>query len=199
MNRSGKSLKTFKIVVLVAVLQLVLIALTVAFISFTRHELRKKYEHPPIVSIDNWKRFTSEEGNFSVFFPSTPKTTSVISDLPTTNVEIHLFYVNANKQNAFAVGYSDNPMFAKMANLSDPQNFLKMSQFLTISNCQGKVVYERDEEFRDYTAREFEYAAGGKANYSVRMKYVLAGERFYEMYVVFLTTAPCPQEQLAFF
>ena len=115
------------------------------------------------------------------------------------SVEERIFYVNPNVQNAFAVGYSDSPIFSRMGKLPDPQEFLKKSQSLVVSEAKGKVVFEQESKFGDYPAREFEYAAGGKANYSARVKYILVGPRVYSIYVVFLTTSPYPEERAIFF
>jgi len=117
----------------------------------------------------------------------------------TIKVQTRAFYVNPNIQNAFAVGYSDSPIFFKMAKLPDPQEFLKKSESLAVLEAKGKVVFEQESKFQDFPAREFEYATGGKANYSVRVKYILVGERVYEIYVVFLTTNPYPEERTVFF
>lgn len=171
------------------------------------HAWRKKHQiwHPPIAPASSWKRFESNEGKFSVRFPGVPETTNILSsfsraeDNLTIKVQTQIFYVNPNIQNAFVAGYSDSPIFFKMAKLPDPQEFLKKSESLVVSEAKGKVVFEQESKFQDFPAREFEYAAGGKANYSVRLKYILVGGRVYEIYVVFLTTNPYPEERIIFF
>ena len=60
-------------------------------------------------------------------------------------------------------------------------------------------LFEQESKFESFPAREFEFAAGGKANFSARMKYILVGERVYEIYVVFLTANPYPEERKIFF
>jgi hypothetical protein len=193
-------LKPFKIIALIIVAQVVFVVLTVLFIVVLRYELRRTptFAHPPIAPTSSWKRFSSVEGRFSVFFPGTPESTNILTD-ETTNSALHLFYVDPSAQNCFAIGYSDSAVFSKMAALPDPQAFLKKSEALSVANSQGKVTYEQESKFRDYPAREFEYVAGGKANYSTRMKLILVGDRVYEIYVIFLTQNPYPQERMAFF
>jgi hypothetical protein len=193
-------LKPFKIIALIIAAQVVFVVLTVLFIVVLRYELRRtpRFAHPPIAPTSSWKRFSSVEGRFSVFFPGTPESTNIFTD-ETTNSELHLFYVDPNVQNYFAIGYSDSAVFSKMAALPDPQAVLKKSEASSVANSQGKVTYEQESKFRGYPAREFEYVAGGKANYSTRMKLILAGGRFYEIYVIFLTQNPYPQERMAFF
>ena len=112
---------------------------------------------------------------------------------------MHLFYVNPNIQNSFAVGYSDSPKYARATRSSNPEVFLETSQFLMVSNLQGRVVYQQASTFEGFPAREFECVAGGKANYSTRVKYILAGQRIYQIYIVFLTVDPYPQERSIFF
>ena len=181
--------------------------LVFVFLPILGHTWRKRHEiwHPPVVAASGWKRFNSNEGKFSVRFPGTPETTNIMStfsqsenELP-IEVRTPIFYVNPNIQNAFVVGYSDNPVFSQMAKLPDPQEFLKKCEFLAVSKAEGKVVFEQGSKFQNFPSREFEYVAGGKANYSARVKYILVGERVYSMYVVFLTTNPYPDERKIFF
>ena len=177
------------------------VVLTAFFVLLLRHELRRtpRFVHPPIAPTTSWKRFSSDKGHFSIVYPGVPETTNILADSGTTNIEMHLFYVNPNPQNSFCAGYSDSPMFAMAAKISDPQEFLEKSQSLMVSNVRGKVVYQRASTFNDFPAREFECVAGGKANYSTRVKYILAGQRIYQIYVVFLTADPYPRECATFF
>ncbi len=167
---------------------------------FTRRWYRNhSLKYAPPVPANSWKVFSSDEGKFSVLFPGLPKTTNILSSFSTENVESHVFYVNANVQNSFAVSYEDSPVFAKMAKLQNPQQFLEKAQAITVLNEFGKVVYQREMEFGDYPVREFEYAAGGKANYSARIREILVGERIYQIYVVFLTANPHTEDRDIFF
>jgi hypothetical protein len=50
-----------------------------------------------------------------------------------------------------------------------------------------------------FDARELEFAKGGKANYSGRVRFILVGHRIYTLVTVFLTANPHPQERAAFF
>lgn len=115
-----------------------------------------------------------------------------------TNILGHLFYVNYNIQNTFAVVYEDSPLFEGPAITNNPQNFLKKTQSL-IAVSPGQIVFERETNFNGYPAREFEYAAGGKANYSIRDRMILVRQRVYSIYVVFLTVKPYPADNAVFF
>jgi hypothetical protein len=160
---------------------------------------------PLISTAASWKPFKSDVGRFSAFFPGIPETTNISFTFPATNgdetiaIEGPVFYVNPNIQNSFAVLFYDNAVFSKMSKLPDPQAFLKQTQSLMVSEHKGKIAFEQELQLQNFPAREFEYAAGGKANYSVRMKLILAGKRVYEIYVVFLTTSPYPEERTTFF
>jgi hypothetical protein len=168
--------------------------------------VKKHPRLPPLIpTAASWKQFKSDTGGFSAFFPGTPETTNISFTFPTTNgdqaitIEGPVFYVNPNIQNSFAVLFYDNAVFSKMSKSPDPKKFLKQTQSLMVSEHKGKIVFEQELQFQNFPAREFEYAAGGKANYSVRMKLILAGERVYQVYVVFLTTNPYPEERTTFF
>ncbi len=190
--------KKLKGVLLVGISLVVLIFISLPILG---HAWRKKNDvwHPVIAPASSWKRFTSAEGGFSVLFPGIPENTNILSDVSSPNVEQHAFYVNANIQNGFTVTYCDSPIFEKMAKLSSPQVFLEKAQSLMVSREKGKVVFQQETKFQDYPAREFEYVAGGKANYSTRAKFILVGHRVYQIYVVFLTANPYPEERAIFF
>ena len=57
-------------------------------------------------------------------------------------------------------------------------------------NGSGKIVFQQEIKLEDYPGREFEFAAGGKANYSGRIRVFLVGRRLYVLTVVFLTANP---------
>ncbi len=154
------------------------------------------------------RNFRLLKGNFLFGFPvnqnkqiSASNFSRAVDETTFQRVEIEtrLSYVNPNIQNSFAVGYCDSPLVSKAATSSDPQIFLKASQALAVEGTMGKIVFEQESKFAGCPVREFEYAAGGKANYSVRIKYILVGERIYLIYVVFLTANPYPEDRTFFF
>jgi hypothetical protein len=150
--------------------------------------------------VQKWKNFSSADGRFSILFPGVPEMTNMFIDVDdqiATNVPNHIFYVNFNIQNSFAVAYEDSPLFVAPAITNDPQEFLKKTQSLMVQ-APGRILFERETNFDGYPSREFEYAAGGKANYSVRDKIILVKERVYSVYVIFLTAKPYPADDAVF-
>lgn len=112
---------------------------------------------------------------------------------------MHVFYVNANMENTFAIGYGDNPIFERAVIAQDPEGFFNKAESILASNEMARIVFQQEMKFGNCPAREFEYAAGGKANYSVRVKWILDKGRIYQIYVVFLTANPHSLDQQTFF
>jgi tetrahydromethanopterin S-methyltransferase subunit B len=68
-----------------------------------------------------------------------------------------------------------------------------------VAEANGNILSEQKTTFGDYPAREFEYKAGGKANYSAKVKYVMIGQRVYSLMAVFMTGNPYPEDRTTFF
>lgn len=194
---------------ILASIGIVFLIVFVVIPPFTRRWYRNHLiRYAPPVPVSSWKKFLSLEGNFSVWFPGNPEQTNILSNfaravdeksIETVETETRIFYVNPNIQNSFVVGYCDSPLFSKATESSDPQTFLERSEALQVAGAMGKVTFEQKSKFEGNPTREFEYVAGGKANYSVREKYILVGQRIYMIYVVFLTANPHPEDRANFF
>jgi hypothetical protein len=191
----------FKTVKIFALVLISLILLVLFLRPVIRHEAVKNHwiKIPSIIPAQNWERFSSVDGKFSALFPGIPESTNMFLKFSTINMEMRVFYVNANIENSFCVGYGDSPIFTNKEIAENPQAFLKKSQGIIISNEMARVVFQQEAVFGNYPAREFEYAAGGKANYSVRVKWILVGSRIYQIYVVFLTANPHTADRDVFF
>lgn len=193
-------------VILVAVLTLILFSVQTLSLTFllnkwmknvyTQNEIKKQYT---FLDAENWKKFSSSNGKFSILFPANPATTNLIIHVSTASAEAHVYYVNANVQNTFAIAYVDNTNIADWTAGTNGEYYLQKIQSSAISQQPAKVVYQQESTFEGYPAREFEYAAGGKANYSVRYKMILVHQRLYYLYVVFLTANPYPRLRTIFF
>lgn len=190
--------KRLKVVLLTII---VLAVFVFIFPPLLGHSWRKKQKasHPPIIAVSDWKQFTSVEGSFSVRFPGVPEKTNMTKEMLATNVEVKLFYVNPNIQNSFTVGFADSSLFEQVAKSSSAVKFLNKNQEAVVSKVKGKVVFEQESESEGFPAREFEYVAGGKANYSTRVKYILADTRIYMVCIVFRTGNSYPEEREIFF
>jgi hypothetical protein len=68
-----------------------------------------------------------------------------------------------------------------------------------VAEANGKILSQQETTFGNYPAREFEYKAGGKANYSVKVKYVMVGPRVYSLMAVYMTGSPDPEDRTTFF
>jgi len=155
------------------------------------------YAPPALVS--NWKKFTSDEGKFSVWFPGTPVQTNQFVTNAIVTAEEHLFYVNPDIQDSYAVVYYDNEKFDDAIKNGKAQKVLKTSESLLVNEVEGKVLFEHETTFENFPSREFGYKAGGKANYSLRVKYIMVGRRVYSVIAVFHAGNPYPEDRETFF
>jgi hypothetical protein len=167
---------------------------------FTRKWYRNHLtKYAPPVPTSKWKKFSSSEGKFSIWFPGTPVETNQFITNSIMAVEEHLFYVSADIQDAYAVTYYDNHKFEEFIKNGRAQEFLDKSESIVVAEVKGNILSEQKTTFRGYPAREFEYKAGGKANYSVKVKYVMIGQRVYSLMAVFMTGSPYPEDRTTFF
>jgi hypothetical protein len=146
----------------------------------------------PATPLDGWQKFSSAEGRFSVLLPGPPKEKQEIVQGKTGQVELHAFAAEKDIQNGYGVAYYDVPK------ISDPQLFLGKLEALLVGP-EAKVVFFKRLQIGNYPATEFEFVAGGKANYSVRARIILVDQRAYALTVTFLTSEPHPDERNAFF
>ena len=151
--------------------------------------------HPSEIPPSNWKKFSSDEGKFSVLFPGTPEEKVEPVSGSFGNAEIHYFAVWADKQTLYGINYSDSSKYLKV----NPQELFKKTQNLTVENQKGTIVFEQETTVDGFPAKEFEFIAGGKANSSFRIREILVGQRVYEVITVFLTTNPHPVNRDIFF
>jgi hypothetical protein len=167
---------------------------------FTRKWYRNRLlNYAPPIPIDSWKKFSSSEGKFSIWFPGTPVETNQIAVNVFGSAEEHIFYVNTDIQDGYFIGYCDSEKFGEAIKSGSDQNFLESAESVVITEANGKVSFEQETTFENCPAREFEYKAGGKANYSVRVKYVMAGRRVYSISAIFLNGNPYLENRTTFF
>jgi len=140
--------------------------------------------------MSKWKSFSSAEGKFSVWFPGVPDVTNVILTVSNVDFSEPCYFVWADAQTEYAVNYGDYP---KGLEKLKPEQQFDICQS-GVAGKVGKIVYQKDLKFGDYPARDFEFVAGGKANYSGRIRLILTGERLYQIVVIFLTGNPHPTD-----
>ncbi len=187
----------------IKILAFVGVALLIVFVvipPFTRKWYRNHLtKYAPPAPTSKWKKFSSTEGKFSIWFPGTPVETNQFITNSIMAAEEHLFYVNADIQDAYIITYCDNHKFEEFIKNGRAQGFLEKSESIVVAEANGNILSERETTFGSYPAREFEYKAGGKANYSVKVKYVMIGPRVYSLMAVFMTGSPYPEDRTTFF
>jgi hypothetical protein len=156
-------------------------------------------KYAPPVPVSNWEKFTSGKGKFSVWFPGTPAQTNQFVTNAIVTAEDHFFYVNPDIQDSYVVVYCDNEKFDDAIKNGKAQIFLEAYESLVVNQAEGKVLFEHETTFENFPSREFEYKAGGKANYSVRVKCIMVGQRVYSVMAVFLAGNPYPEDRETFF
>ena len=156
-------------------------------------------QYAPPVPMSKWEKFSSTEGKFSAWFPGAPiEKTQLITNAITTSEE-HLFYVNPDIQDGYVITYCDSEIFDEASKSGKAHELLEKSASIVVSKAKGTILSEQTAKFENYPAREFEYKAGGKANYSAKVKYILVGKRVYSLTAVFLTGNPYSEDRANFF
>jgi hypothetical protein len=161
------------------------------------HAWRKKQPSffPSVVPANQWKRFESQEGGFRVLFPGTPEITTNIFNTKTGEIPMLCFSTWADRQTQYAVNYSDSPKIVEKLNAQ--QQFDASQKGVT--DKFGEIIVRRDFKFGDCPARDFEFVAGGKANFSGRVRLILDNQRLYQIMVIFLTKKPHQDDFKTFF
>ena len=187
----SKRLKIFLIVGIVGFLFVFIL------LPMLGHAWRKRHpvNFPSVVSANQWKLFDSKEGKFRVLFPGTPETTNEISNFHDYEIVFHSTYVWADRQTQYAVNFSDNPEIVERLN---PQQQFDASQ-KAVAEKFGGIVSQNDFKFGAYPARDFEFAVGGKGNFSGKIRLVLVDRRLYQIMVFFLTKNPHENDFKIFF
>jgi hypothetical protein len=185
--------KWIKILVSIGVVFLIVF---VVIPPFTRRWYRNhSMKYAPPVSVSSWKKFTSAEGKFSIWFPGNPEETNIVIEASNVRILQPCFFAWADPQNEYAVNYGDYP---KSLNKMKPEQQFDICQS-GVAREIGKIIYQTNLQFENYPARDLEFVAGGKANYSGRMRLILVNERIYQLVVIFLTTNPHPADREIFF
>ncbi len=194
----AQELKKLKIVALIGIVFLGVLAFT----PLLGHEWIRSHPavYPSVVPAGQWKRFTSDEGRFSIRFPGRPEMTNVVINVSTNySITQPCFFVWADRQTEYAVNYADYPK-ALQINIErlGPQKQFDLSQ-AAVAAAYGKIVSQRDIKFGDFPGREFEFVAGGKANFSGKVRLILVNHRLYQIIIIFLTRNPHPDDFKVFF
>jgi hypothetical protein len=153
-------------------------------------------QSPSAAPVSAWKEFSSAEGKFSCQFPGDPQEQQASTQVPQGEVKTIGFTVQTDIKTVYAVGYSEYPSTIKL--LAGSEAFDK-TEAAVVDKASGKVIFQQDLMFGNYPAREYEYVAGGAANYSGRVKIIIIGQRVYQIATIFLTANPHPKDREFFF
>jgi hypothetical protein len=147
-----------------------------------------------IIPTNEWEKFSSPEGKFSVLFPGAPDITNVVVTASNTNFSQSCYFV-WNRQTEYSVSYID---YSKIVKKIKPEQQFDVYES-GVAGKVGKIVYQKDIKFANYPGREFEYVVEGKINYLGWVRLIFVGERLYQMIVIFLPANPHPTDRETFF
>jgi hypothetical protein len=185
---------------ILASIGVIILIVFVVIPPFTRKWYRNHLlKYAPPAPTSKWQKFSSTEGKFSIWFPGTPAETNEFVTNSNMAAEEHIFNVNADIQDGYTVAYCDSDKFDEFMKNGKAQEFLEKSESIVVAEANGEILTQQETTFGNYPSREFEYKAGGKANYSVKVKYVMVGQRVYSLMAVYMTGNPYPQDRATFF
>ena len=128
-----------------------------------------------IDNLNSWKTFTSQEGNFSVLFPSAPKEATQSKLF----LQVHSFVCDANRKTSLLVSYTD---FPKQLHVSPTDKLYDDARNGGLGK-DGKLLQEKPITVEGFPGREIQAEKNdGKAFLIDR--YFLAANRMYQIAVV---------------
>jgi hypothetical protein len=193
--------KSWKILILTFVGILTVVLLTFGFIKFVRHLYWNSHlvKFPSVIPIQAWKKFSSDEGGFSIWFPGNPIETNELVETAQGEMSQRIFYVDADRQTGYTASFCENSAFSKIIQAGKLQSFFDESQTAIAAEHKGKIIFQEETKWENSMVREFEYEAGGNANFSVRVRLILSDARLYELCTIFLTANSHPEDREYFF
>jgi len=121
---------------------------------------------------DNWQTYTSDDGSFSIQFPTKPT-------LETTTLEDSVVHtVLADKDGIFyRASFGDLPGYFTQ-DLS-PDTILDTRVDQTVDASNGKLVYKNDISLQGYPGREFMIESSDLNAMVIQRVYLVGNTRFY--------------------
>jgi hypothetical protein len=167
------------------------------FLPTLGHAWRKMHpvNFPSVVPVSQWKHYSSEDGKYHVLLPGIPKSTNETINSYDVDIVLHTTYVWADRQTQYAVNFSDYPKVIER--LSFQQQFDASQK--GVADKFGNIVSQHDFKLGTYPARDFAFVAGGKANFSGKIRMVMVDRRLYQLMVIFLTKNPHEDDFKTFF
>jgi hypothetical protein len=125
----------------------IVLVLTFAGLPLIGHAYRKHHPpvYPSVVPVKDWKRFSSEQGKFSVLFPGSPEVTNAPVTTPVGSINMQTFFAWADVQPEYAVIYCDEP---KETSRLYPQQQFDASQKSVAVGDSSKLEKMLDQKWK---------------------------------------------------
>jgi hypothetical protein len=148
----------------------------------------------PASPLYGWEKYNSPDHTFTAIFPARPEERQKTEQTPQGEIQVHAFATQDSANNGYSVACYDFPPIH-----DDPKMFLAKLEQIIVNEQQAKVTSYKPLQVGNYPGTEFEFVAGGKANYSGKCRLILVGQRAYALLIFYLTAGPQPAASEAFF
>jgi hypothetical protein len=121
---------------------------------------------------DNWQTYTSDNGGFSILFPSKPTLETTTSD----SMDVHTAL--ASKDNTFyRASFGDLPDYS-MQDFS-PDTILDTTVEQTVISIDGKLIYKKEISFQGHPGREFKIESSNLNAMVIQRVFLVNNTRLY--------------------
>lgn len=132
-----------------------------------------------LAQTQEWTKFSSTEGRFSVLMPSQPESDERAKDTPVGRVVMHFFTTRA-AGGVFVVSYADYPVGEAKRELdANRDSFLK--------GMKATLVSESDIKLQDNPGRDIK---AERDQLSIKSRMYLVGKRYYQLVAITPATLP---------
>ena len=141
-----------------------------------------------------WLKYASPDHKFTIILPDVPEQRQKADQTVQGEIQVHVYASEDEAHNGYSVAVYDFPPIH-----DDPKIFLARLEEIIIKDQDAKVTSYKPMQIGNYYGTEFEFVAGGQANYSGKCRLILVGQRAYALMVVYLTAGPKPTDADDFF
>ena len=136
-------------------------------------------------SQDDFQRFTSKAGGFTLLMPTEPKTQTQNLETAVGTITVTMYIAEKNGAAYFA-SFNDYP--AELVQKSDPQAILDGARDGAVNNVKGKLLNEKKIAIGSHPGRDITFEAVN-GQYLARSRMYLVNQRLYQIMVL------APREQ----
>ncbi len=126
-----------------------------------------------------FKEFRSDEGRLTILMPGKPQRETQEVNTPAGIVKM-VMYTAESKEIICICAYTDYPQ--QHINLVDSNTILDGAMNGAVNNIKGKLINQKSFEFHDLPARDIQMEIPKQA--FVDLRFILAGERFYQLMLI---------------